>query len=108
MPTDYSFRTDDDESLLPARPEYSRQNPKELVECSESRSRMLSFQHGELLPKNQVFQEKSAARIETAGNGWNKKPNCAKHGVVLSKRRCGFQCAILLNQKADRLLANDR
>jgi hypothetical protein len=40
---------------------------------------MLSFKHGELLPKNQIFQEKSAASIETAESSCQEEPNYAKH-----------------------------
>ena len=52
---------------------------------------MLSFQHGELLPENHIFQEKTAARMETAESSCQKEPNCAKHWVVLSQKHCEFQ-----------------
>ena len=68
---------------------------------------MLSFQHGELLPENQILQQKGAASMETAESSCQKEPNCAKHWVVLSQRHCEFQLAILLNPKADGVLARD-
>jgi len=69
MPADHSFRAHDDESLLPTGPKRARQNPEDFIERSQSRSWMLSFPAGELLSKNEIFQQKSAASMPTPENG---------------------------------------
>ena len=82
MPTDHGFRADHDESLIPARPKPSCQNPEKLIERAQLRSRMPSFQHGELLPEDQVFQQKSTASMKTLENSCHEEPNCAKHCAI--------------------------
>jgi hypothetical protein len=58
VPPDYSVRGHDDQGLFPTGPEPSRKNPEELIERSNSWPRTLAFEHSELLPKNEVFQQK--------------------------------------------------
>jgi hypothetical protein len=79
MPADHSFRAHDDESLLPTGPKPARQNPEDFIERSQSRSWMLSFQDGELLSKNEIFQQKSAASMQTQENGCHQQQKYAKH-----------------------------
>jgi hypothetical protein len=50
VPADNSFRSDDDERLLPFRPQPANRNPEELVKQMKSWSRMASIQHNQLLP----------------------------------------------------------
>jgi hypothetical protein len=69
MPADHSFRAHDDESLLPTGPKPARQNPEDFIERSQSRSWMPSFPAGELLSKNEIFQQKSGASMPTRENG---------------------------------------
>jgi hypothetical protein len=40
---------------------------------------MLSFQDGELLSKNEIFQQKSAASMQTPENGCHQQQKYAKH-----------------------------
>src|SRR5258708_18994271 len=78
MPADHSFKAHDDESLLPTGPKPARQNPEDFIERSQSRSWMLSFQDGELLSKNEIFQQKSAASMQTPENGCHQRQKYAK------------------------------
>jgi len=52
MPADNGLGAHDDEGLIPTRPEFSRENPEELVKRSNAWPRMLAFEHRQLLPKN--------------------------------------------------------
>jgi hypothetical protein len=56
VPTDHSIWSYDGQSLFPAWPDSSRENPKKFIDHSNLWSRMLALEHGELLPENQVFQ----------------------------------------------------
>jgi hypothetical protein len=51
---------------------------------------LLSFQDGGLLSKNEIFQQTSAASLQTPGNRCHQQTKYAKHWVV-SQRLCGFQ-----------------
>ena len=63
---------------LPTGPKPERQNPEDFIERSQSRSWMLSFQEGEL-SKNEIFQQKSAASMQTPENGCHQRQKYAKH-----------------------------
>src|ERR1019366_693340 len=56
MPSDHSARGGHEQSLFPTEPEPLRENPEELFEHGKARSRVLSLEHGELFPKNRVFE----------------------------------------------------
>src|SRR6516225_10566796 len=55
VPADNSFRSDDDDRLLPSRPQSTEGNPEELVKQIESWPRMTPFQHGQLLSQHEVL-----------------------------------------------------
>ena len=55
MPPNNSIRQDDDERLLPLRPEAERQHPKQLIEWPQSWPGMFAFQDGKLLSESEVF-----------------------------------------------------
>ena len=52
VPADNGIGAHDDEGLLPTRPEFSRENPEELVKRSNAWPRILAFEHRQLLPKH--------------------------------------------------------
>jgi len=58
------FRSDDDERLLPLRPQPMDSNPEELVKQIDSRPRTTPFQHGQLLSQNEDFEDKIPAATE--------------------------------------------
>ena len=56
VPSNYSFGTDDDESLSPAGPESPRENPEDLVEYVKPRSWVVALKGRELLPQNEIIE----------------------------------------------------
>jgi hypothetical protein len=64
MPGHNGFRIDDYESISPARVYPPQCRPKGPVHATESGSRVLSFEDGELLPQSSGFQCKPVARYE--------------------------------------------
>ena len=61
MPTNQSFRGDQNERVFPPRPESEGNHPEEFVEHADLWFGVLAFQHGELLPQHQIFQEQASA-----------------------------------------------
>lgn len=107
VPADHGFGRNDDEGQLPSRPDPSSDYPEELIEEAEARARMSTFQHGELLPKSQVFKKESATITEESQNRTYKEPHDVYHTSLLSHSACGQQPCILLKSRADRILAMD-
>jgi hypothetical protein len=64
VPADDGFGRNDDEGLLPIRPDPSGDHPEELIDKSETRARMPTFQHCELLPEHEIPQNKIPAATE--------------------------------------------
>jgi hypothetical protein len=59
VPADNSFRSDDDDRLLPSRPHPTDGDPEELVNQIESRPRTTPFQHGQLLSQRDFSKIRS-------------------------------------------------
>jgi len=64
VPAHNRFRRDDDERLLPLRPQPTDGNPEELVKQIESRPRTTPFQHGQLLTQHEVFDDEIPAATD--------------------------------------------
>jgi hypothetical protein len=58
MPTAHGFRRDDDEGLLPTRPDSLSNYPEEPVEGAKDWPLMPPLQHGDLLAEHKVLQKK--------------------------------------------------
>jgi hypothetical protein len=58
MPPDHRFRSDDDEGLLPIRPDSPSNYPEEPVEDAKAWPPMPPLQYGQLLTEDKVLQEK--------------------------------------------------
>ena len=56
VPAGHSVRSDQIEALLPVGPELSKDDPKQLIEQTQSGFRMPAFQDDELLAKSEVLQ----------------------------------------------------
>lgn len=69
MPPYDSIRINDMKSLPPFSPEPSHHNPKQFLDGSNARFRMLPSQDGELLPQGEVFQNEVAARSKCTKEG---------------------------------------
>ena len=58
-----SFRSDDDDRLLPLRPQPTEGNPEELVKRIQSQPSMTPLQHGQLLSQHEVV---ATSRLKTS------------------------------------------
>jgi hypothetical protein len=83
VPADDGFGRDDDEVLLPSRPDPSSDYPEELIEEAEARTRMSTFQHSELLPEHEILQNKIPAATEKANQGSDPEEMQTEHGKEL-------------------------
>jgi hypothetical protein len=64
VPSDHGLWTHNNEGLFPSGPEPSRKNPEEFIERSNPWPGTLALEHSELLPKNEVFEQKVPASTE--------------------------------------------
>ena len=64
VPPDHSVRGHDDQRLFPSGPKPLRKNPEELIERSNPWPGTLALEHSELLPKNEVFEQKVPTSTE--------------------------------------------
>ena len=55
VPPNHCLWEDEKERLFPVGPETARHDPEEVVEWTQSGSRVLAFQEGELLAKGEVL-----------------------------------------------------
>jgi hypothetical protein len=67
LPTD-GLRAHQDERTLPARPDPTSPNPGQLVDSGHPRSAVMPLEHQQLLPEDQVLQEKIATGAEQAAS----------------------------------------
>jgi hypothetical protein len=83
VPTHHGFRRDDNEGLFPSRPHPPSDYPEELIEGSEARARMSTFQRDELLTQNKIL-EKEASPLAKEANQYSEVEHYeTKHGVDL-------------------------
>jgi hypothetical protein len=71
---DHSVRIDDDEGIVPSRPELAGRNPKGLIEQAESRFWMLAFGHDELLPEGEVSSRRLRRDRKQRRSEFRKSP----------------------------------
>jgi hypothetical protein len=86
MPAHNSFRSDENQRLLPSRPEPPQYHPEQFVRRSKPRLRLLPFQSRELLSKGQVLQQQTAARAKESGKQNRQEPKQAQHESVVAER----------------------
>jgi hypothetical protein len=98
MPPNDSLRLNDDQRLLPSRPELPQHHPERFVRRSKPQLRMFVFQNCELLPKGQVFQEQIAARAKTSSRVTDKEPHQAEHtsSFTLEQAKLGIWSICLI------------
>jgi hypothetical protein len=83
VPTDYGFGCDDQEGVLPIRPDSPGDYPEELIEGVEARSRMSTFQHDELLTQSKILEKETSPPAKEAYHHSEAEPDEAKHGQDL-------------------------
>ena len=77
------FRRDNDERLLPLRPEPTDGNPEELVQEAEAGPRISPLQDGELLAKNQVLENDAPTVTEQTDERSEPERKQTEHGSEL-------------------------
>ena len=79
VPSHYGLRLDNNQRLLPSRPEPPQHNPEEPIRSSKSRLRTPLPQDRKLLPERQVFQQQVAARAKEVNSQNEQKPHRGQH-----------------------------
>jgi hypothetical protein len=79
VPADDGFRHDDDEGLLPSRPDPPSDYPEELIEEAEARARMSTLQHDELLTQHEILEEESLPPAKEVNQHSEAERKDAKH-----------------------------
>ena len=83
MSADDGFRRDDDEGLLPRRPDPPSDYPEEVIEKPETRARMSTLQSEELLTQSDILEKETLPSAEEAVQGSEAEPEEVKHGQDL-------------------------
>ena len=87
VPPDDRFRSDDNEVLLPAGPNSASNYPEELIKQTEDRRRTAPFQHSELLPKREIFQDEMPTATKHASKRSEQGKDQIEHGTELYQNR---------------------
>jgi hypothetical protein len=74
--------------LFPSGPEPSRKNPEELIERSNPWPGTLALEYSELLPKNEVFEQKVPASTEDPEHCSSQDRDDGEHGRLVSQSAC--------------------
>src|SRR5271155_1792155 len=64
VPSHHRFRLNDNQCLLPVRPEPAQYHPEKSVGNSQARTRISPFQDSKLLPAGEIFQEEDHGENE--------------------------------------------
>jgi hypothetical protein len=83
----------------------SSDHPEELIEEAETRARMSTFQHSELLAEHEILQNKIPAATEDTNQGWDPEKKQAEHGTDLHQINDWKSCCKLLILRSARHLA---
>jgi len=70
---DDSLGRDDEEGLLPSRPDSPSDYPEELIEEAEARARISTLQRDELLTQSKIFREGDFASRERSGPAFRSR-----------------------------------
>jgi hypothetical protein len=85
VPADNGFRGDDDERVLPPRPEPTNNKPEELVDQNEPWPGVPTFENGELLPQHKVLKNEMSLPTKEAEEGSETEPKQADHDLSYIK-----------------------
>jgi hypothetical protein len=69
------FRRDDDEGLLPSRPDSPSDYPEELIEKAETWAGMSTLQRDELLTQSEILQKESSPPAKEAEEHAEAEPD---------------------------------
>ena len=108
MPADDGFGRDDDEGLLPSRPDPPSDYPEELIEEVEARARMSTLQHDELLTQSKILEKETSPSAKEANQHSEAEPYETKHVQIYNRTVVRWQQAILLISRSAEVLANHK
>jgi hypothetical protein len=75
----------EDQRSLPARPNFSQNDPEQPVDGTQSRTGSLCVQSQQLLPKGEVLQEEVSSRAKGGDNQAEQISKAHKHQVIIAK-----------------------
>ena len=108
MPPYDCLRRDQDQRSLPARPNFSQNDPEQPVDGTQSRARSLGVQSQQLLPKGEVLQEEFFSGAKDGDDPAEQMSKARKHQGIIAKSapgRCASKSLIL---RTRRVLARHR
>ena len=89
-------------------PEPASYDPEEFVDGSQPWPRLLALKDGELLAKDEVFEQQTAVRPKPAKHGSEPEPKQVKHGnKVIADPLAGCPTKLLIS-KPDRIVMRHR
>jgi hypothetical protein len=80
---DDSLGRDDEEGLLPSRPDPPSDYPEELIEEAEARARISTLQRDELLTQSKIFKKETSPPAKEADQRSEAQSYETKHGQDL-------------------------
>jgi hypothetical protein len=100
------FGRDDDERLLPRRPDPPSDYPEELIEEAEARARMSTLQRDELLTQSKILEKETSPSAKEANQHSEAEPCETKHVQTYNRTVVRWQQAILLISRSAGVLAS--
>ncbi len=85
MPANDRLRGNQDQWSLPARPNSSQNDPEQLVDGTQSRTRSLGVESQQLLPKSEVFQDEFFSGAKGRDNPAEQMSKAHQHQVIIAK-----------------------
>src|SRR5664279_1055066 len=92
MPPYDRLRRDQNQRSLPARPNFSQNDPEQPVDGTQSRARSLGVQSQQLLPKGEVLQEECFSGAKDGDDPAEQILKARKHQGIIAKSKPG-RCA---------------
>jgi hypothetical protein len=83
VPADDGFGRDDDEGLLPRRPDPPSDYPEELIEEAETRASVSTLQRDELLTQSEILEKETSPPTKEADQHSEAETHETKHGQDL-------------------------
>jgi hypothetical protein len=80
VPEDYGFGRDQDERLLPSRPDPPSYYPEELIEEVKARARMSTLQRDELLTQSEILEKETSPPAKEPAERSETETDKGQHG----------------------------
>jgi hypothetical protein len=100
MPSHNRFRRDEHKRPFPAAPQFSQNNPEQLMRGRQSETGSSAVQSKQLLSERQVFEKEILAGAEQANHPADKVPKRGNHSEILSPCRISVSLQVVHFTKA--------